>query len=273
MSGFDNKFLMESVAIKKCQPDDDLKSVIEAVVRELGGFSKFIKAGDRVLVKPNVNTADPFPASSDPNFIRAVVELALSAGAAGVVVGDSSTFYQNTRKNLEKLNLFELEKLDPRVKVISFDEGKWIKKKIAGKFLKSVSVPEILEQVDKVIFLACLKTHFITKFTGALKLGVAFMQPKERLALHAKNTEEKVAELNLAFQSDLIIMDGRKCFIAGGPTKGELRESQVVLASTSRIAIDLEEIRIIQSFPGNSLANINPEDLMQIKLARENGIK
>lgn len=264
---------MKSIIIKKCEVTDDLKLAINATISELGGFSQFINAGDRVLVKPNINTADPFPASSDPAFIQAVVELVVAAGASQVIIGESSTFYQNTIKNLEKLNLFELEKIDSRIKVVSFDNGKWIKKKIVGgNFLKSISVPEILDQVDKIIFLPCLKTHYIAKFTGALKLGVGLMKSIERMSLHTAHTEEKIAELNLAFQPDLIIMDGRKCFIAGGPSKGELREPNLILASASRLAIDLAEIKIIQSFPGNSLANINPEDFIQIKRAKEIGI-
>ena len=264
---------MESVIIKSCQTTDDLKSVVVAVVSDLGGFAKFIKAGDKVLIKPNVNTADPFPASSDPLFIRAVVELVLEAGAGQIIVGDSSTFSQNTRKNFTKLNLFDLEKIDSKIKVISFDDGRWIKKEVVGgKFLKSISVPEILDSVDKIIFLPCVKTHFIAKFTGALKLGVGLMEPRERLMFHAQHTEEKVAEFNLVFRPDLIIMDGRKCFISGGPSKGELREPKVILASTSRVAIDLEEVKIIQSFPGNNLANVSPEDLIQIKHAKEIGI-
>jgi len=264
---------MKSIIIKKCEATDDLKLVINATISELGGFSQFINAGDRVLIKPNINTADSSPASSDPAFIQAVVELVVAAGASQVIVGDSSTFYQNTIKNLEKLNLFELEKIDSRIKIVSFDNGKWIKKKIVGgNFLKSISVPEILDQVDKIIFLPCLKTHYIAKFTGALKLGVGLMKPIERMSLHTARTEEKIAELNLAFQPDLIIMDGRKCFIAGGPSKGELREPNLILASTSRLVIDLAEIKIIQSFPGNSLANINPEDFIQIKRSKEIGI-
>lgn len=263
---------MKSIIIKSCQQDDDLKLVIDDAVMELGGFSQFINIGDKVLIKPNVNTADPSPASSDPNFVKAVTELVVAAGAGQVIIGDSSTFYQNTLNNFEKLNLFDLEKIDPIVKVISFDEGKWIKKNIGGQFLKSVSVPEILSQVDKIIFLPCLKTHYIAKFTGALKLGVGLMKPRERLALHAAHTEEKIADLNLAFKPDLIIMDGRQCFIAGGPTKGELRKPDLILASASRLAIDLAEIKIIQSFPGNSLENMKAEDLIQIKRAREIGI-
>jgi Uncharacterized conserved protein len=255
-----------------CGAGDDLKASIVEAVKPLGGFENFIKPGDRVLIKPNVNTADPFPASSDPAFVRIVANLVLACNPAEVTIGDCSTFYQNSCKNFEKLCLFDLETIDKRVKVITFNDGKWVKKKIAGKYLKSVSVPEILDKVDKIIFLPCVKTHFVAKYTGALKIGVGLMKPSERLALHMRNTELKIAELNLAFKPDLIIMDGRKCFITKGPTEGEVREPGVILASTSRVAIDIEEVKIIQSFPGNSIGKINPENLPQIKRAREIGI-
>lgn len=261
---------MDTVIKRTCTPVDDLKTIVNQVVLDLGGWSKFIKAGERVLVKPNFNTADPFPASSDLAFVRVVVELILAAGVAEVIVGESSTMYQNTRRNLEQLGIFDLEQIDPRVKVISFDEGKWVKKVVPnGKYLKSISLPEILDQVDKLIFLPCLKTHFIAKFTGALKLGVGLMKPIERVKFHAKNTEAKIAEMNLVFKPDLIIMDGRKCFITGGPMKGVVREPQLILASTDRIAIDEEEVRIIKSYPGNSLEDTESNNLIQIKIAKE----
>lgn len=256
--------------VSKIKVEGNLKKEIEKVVELRGGFSKFIKKGDKVLLKPNFNTADPFPASSDPEFIRAVIELTLAVGAKQVIVGDSSTIYQNTRRNMKKLGIFKFKEIDPRVKVISFDEGEWIKKEIkGGRYLKYVSVPEVLDQVDKIIFLPCIKTHFIAKFTGALKLGVGLMKPIERLRLHAKNTEEKIAEMNLVFCPDLIIMDGRKCFITKGPTKGEVREPRLILAATDRIAIDIEAVKIIKSYPGNDLENFKIEDLLQIKRARE----
>lgn len=264
---------MSLVARKTLNNGDNLKTAVSYLLLELGGLNKFVLPGERVLLKPNFNTADPPPASSDLEFVRAVTELVLAAGAKEVVIGDSSTFYQNTRKNLEKAGVFDLEKTDKRVKVVSFDEGNWIKKEIKnGKFLKSVSVPEILGKVDKMIFLPCAKTHFIAKFTGALKLGVGLMKRTERIALHTRHTEEKIAEMNLVFKPDLIIMDARKCFITKGPSNGEIREPNIVLASVSRVEIDLEEIKIIQSFPGNDLAGLVPEDLPQIKRAREVGI-
>jgi hypothetical protein len=46
----------------------------------------------------------------------------------------------------------------------------------------------------------------------------------------------------------------------------------MILASTSRLGIDIEGIKIIQSFKNNSLAGIIPEELTQIKLAKEREI-
>jgi len=67
-------------------------------------------------------------------------------------------------------------------------------------------------------------------------------------------------------------MDARKCFITKGPFDGKTREPDLILASEDRIGLDIEGIRIIQSFEGNVLADVNPEDLIQIKRAREMGV-
>jgi len=98
------------------------------------------------------------------------------------------------------------------------------------------------------------------------------MKPTQRVMLHASHLREKIAELNAVINPDLIIMDARKCFITKGPFDGETREPDLILASEDRIELDIEGIKIIQSFEGNNLKDINPEDLIQIKRAREMGI-
>jgi len=263
------------------------ESVLEAV-SQIGGFNQFISNGDVVFLKPNFNTADPFPASTDLEFLKSVVELVYEAGAKTVLLGDSSTITANTRKVMEKIGVFELEKMPTPPRIYIFEEGfwgtsatdvqkapvKWVRKDLSvGKYLKSASLPDILDKADKLILLPCLKTHKYAQLTGSLKLSVGFVKPVERLSLHFKNLQEKIAELNTLIKPDLVIMDARKCFITEGPTSGELREPGLVLASTGRVAIDIEGIKIIQSFKGNSLAGIDPSELPQIKKAIELGIK
>ena len=130
----------------------NLKNSVQQAVAGLGGFKKFVKTGDVVLIKPNFNTADPFPASSDPEFIKAVVQLVFEAGAKSVIVGDSSTYYTNTRKIMKKAKLFDLQKMEPSPKIFVFEERKWVKKEIPNpKFIKRVFVPEVLDEADKLI--------------------------------------------------------------------------------------------------------------------------
>lgn len=174
----------------------------------------------------------------------------------------------NTRKILGKRGVFDLLNMEQPPRIYVFEEGKWLKKEIpGGEYLKSVSVPEILEQVDKLILLPCLKTHKQAQFTGALKLSVGFMKPSQRIGLHLRNIQEKIVDLNKIIHPDLIIMDARKCFINRGPAHGEIREPNLILASTDRVTIDIEGVKIIQGYKGNSLEEIRPEELSQIKEA------
>ncbi|MBU0976318.1 MAG: DUF362 domain-containing protein [Patescibacteria group bacterium] len=250
-----------------------LKNSVRDTIAKLCGLEQCVKAGEKVLLKPNFNTADPFPASSDIEFIKAVIELLLENDVGEIILGDSCTFSQNTRKVMERKGAFALAGKYKKLKVVSFDEGKWVRKEIPnGRFLKCVHIPEILEQVDRIILLPCLKTHFVAQYTGALKLAVGFMKPIQRLKLHMGKVQEKIAELNTFFTPDLVIMDARKCFINKGPSDGEIREPNLVLASTSRVEVDIEGVGIIQGFEGNSLGGVKPEELPQIKRAMELGI-
>lgn len=259
--------------VSKIKVAKSLKNAILQVVDEVEGFKKFIKKGDVVLIKPNFNTADPFPASTDFEFLKAVVELVYECCPKSVILGDSSTVSLNTRKIMEKLRIFDLENMEQPPKVYVFDERPWVKKEIHnGKYLKKVYVTHYLDRADKIILLPCLKTHNLAQFTGSLKVSIGFMKPFHRIALHARNIQEKIAELNKIIHPDLIIMDARKCFINKGPDKGEVAEPNLILASKSRINIDVEGIKIIQGFKGNSLKGFDPWEITQIKKAKEFGI-
>ncbi len=44
-----------------------------------------------------------------------------------------------------------------------------------------------------------------------------------------------------------------RCFISGGPSSGELQEPNLILASADRIVVDVQGLKVIQSYPGHSL--------------------
>lgn len=265
---------MDKILVAKIKTGGGLKEEMKKAVGVLGGLSKFIFKGDVVFLKPNFNTADPYPASTDLEFLKAAVELLYEAGAKLVMIGESSTYTLNSRKVMEQAGVFSLqETMATPPRVYSLDEGEWARKEIpGGKFLKSASVPKLLEKADKLVYLPCLKTHSQGRFTASLKLSVGLMKPLERVRLHLRRLEEKIAELNVLMKPDLIIMDAIKVFVTGGPSEGRVEDSRLILASTDRIAIDVEGVKILQSYEAKNYLNVSPWELPTIKRAVELGL-
>jgi uncharacterized protein (DUF362 family) len=256
----------------KKKVNGSLNKAVKEAINAYGDINSLLREDEKVLLKPNFNTADEYSGSTDLEFLREITKQVLETKVSEVYIGDSSTFamLKNTESVLKEKGIYELKKLDKRVKIVNFDEGEWIKKEIlGGKYLKNASVPEILNRVDRLIFLPCLKTHFLAQYTGALKLSVGLMKPRERLSLHMKNLQEKVAELNLLFKPDLIVMDGRTCFIRKGPMDGPREYPDFILSSKSRVDIDIEGINIIKSYEKSDLYGIDAESITQIKRAIE----
>ena len=258
------------VLVGKATNFSSLKEGILHSVDLIGGFNRGIQRGDEVLLKPNFNTADLPPGSSDPDFVKAVIELLFEHGAKKVVLGESSMLRLSTRKVLKETGMLKKAE-EAGAEVIPFDECTWKKVATGGKYLKNVSLPETALGSQKVVYTCCMKTHRFAKFTFSLKLAVGFMKPSERMQLHMRHLEEKVSDLNLVVHPHLIIMDGRKCFISGGPATGDLRNPGLVLASGDRVALDVEALKTVAAFETSSLRN-DPWSYTQVRRAAELGL-
>jgi len=267
--------------VSKVVCEGDLKESIERSVSLIGGFDKLVKKGDTVLVKPNYNTADPFPGSSDPKFIAAVIEILRESGAEGIILGERTAFL-HSRRVLENAGIIELaEKAGAKVRVFGkdgwqaiFDSKNWRRTIVpGGQYLHKVSIAKEALDIDKIVYVPVIKTHHAADFTGSIKLAMGFVKPFfDQMRFHARHLREKLAELCLVVEPDLTIMDARKVFIKDGPAKGELREPNLILASGDQVAIDVEGIKVLQSYPGNSLEGKSPWELTQIKHAVELGV-
>jgi uncharacterized protein (DUF362 family) len=126
-------------------------------------------------------------------------------------------------------------------------------------------------EADRIVYSCCMKTHFRADFSLSLKLAFGFTKKSERMEFHIRHLKEKLVDLNLVVHPNLIIMDGRKCFIRGGPFSGEVRNPNVILASGDRIAMDVESIKVIGSFEGSKLED-NPWSYAQIRHATALGL-
>ena len=259
----------------------NLKESIELSVSLIGGIQKLVKKGDTILLKPNYNTADPYPGSSDPEFIKAVIMMLYEAGAEKVILGERTAFL-HSRRVLEQAGIVKVaEEAGAEVIVFGkdgwheiFDRKGWRRIKVpGGQYLRKVSLAKEALEIEKTVYVPLIKTHHAAEFTGAIKLSMGFVKPFfDQITFHARHLQEKLAELQLVIKPDLIIIDARKVFITRGPAKGEIREPNLILASGNQVAIDVEGVKILQSYHGNTLEGKNVWDLVQIKHAVELGL-
>jgi uncharacterized protein (DUF362 family) len=247
-----------------------LTNAIEKALESHGGLGRYISNRDRVLLKPNFNTEDPFPASTDPDFLHAIVKMALNI-TPNVSIIESSMIFLKTEDIIDGIMGDRLRKLDvPLVTEQDFNYENVDLKSRGAKYLKKVKLPKrVIDPGVKIILLPCLKTHFVAHYTGALKLAVGLMNKKQRIRLHmSRKVPEKVAELNLGYKAHLIIMDARKIFVTKGPTDGQIESPQKILVGTNRTDVDIEGIKLIQSYGAeNKLQNTKPRDVRTVKRA------
>jgi uncharacterized protein (DUF362 family) len=213
-----------------------------------------------VLIKPNFNTADLVPGSTHNDTLVALVKELWKMGAKSVRLGERS--YPPTQQVMEQKGIFPLlDALD--VNVINFDRldnKDWVK--IEPKdchWRDGFRVARPVLDAECLISTCCLKTHqYGGVFTMSLKLHVGVV-PTHRHGydymseLHQSPYQQKmIAEINVPFKPDLIVLDGIDAFVDGGPMSGKRAKGNVFLASTDRVAIDAVGVALLKSLGSNN---------------------
>jgi uncharacterized protein (DUF362 family) len=207
-------------------------------------------AGKTVMIKPNLNTADPAPGSTDVSTLRTVLSTIMDLSPAKVIVGDRSG-PTDTRKVFDDKGIFAMSRQMGFVPMV-FDElpnSDFVKVDSPGMHWRNgfhFAKPVI--DADVVVGLGCIKTHqFGGHFTMALKLATGCVHRHNMAELHASfiHMRDMIAEINLAYRPRLIILDGVVAFYRGGPMTGSEWKAGVSLASSDRVALDATGVAML----------------------------
>jgi uncharacterized protein (DUF362 family) len=215
--------------------------------------------GQHVFLKPNFNSADGFPGSTHNDTLVALIRELQSRGAGAITVGDRSGM-GDTRRVMEQKGIFRLAE-ELGVETLVFDELEadgWEMIDLPGSHWKrGFAVARPVLDADVVVQTCCLKTHrFGGHFTLSLKntIGlVAKRVPGQRYnfmrELHGSPHQRlMIAEANVPYRPDLVLMDGLTAFTEGGPARGKRVEPGVILAGTDRVAIDAVGVAILRHY-------------------------
>jgi uncharacterized protein (DUF362 family) len=215
--------------------------------------------GKSIFLKPNFNSADPTPGSTHDDVLSTVATVLQEMGAGRLTVGDRSGM-GDTRKVMEKKDVFRMaEELGFETVVLDeLDEDGWQEMHVEGEhWSRGFAVARPVLEADGVVQTCCLKTHrYGGHFTMSLKNSVGLVAkqvPGEGYnymgELHGSPHQRRmIAEINAAYQPDLIVLDGVEAYVTGGPARGKRVDARVILAGTDRVAIDAVGVAILRHF-------------------------
>jgi len=147
----------------------------------LNKFSLGDYSGKQVALKANFNSADPFPASTHLDTLRAIVETLKGAGAGGITLAERSGM-GDTEQVLEQMGVLALSKELGFKAVVLNDVGKedWLKVERGGThWVRGFYMAKVFHDADKVVQTCCLKTHrFGGHFTLSMKNSVGLVAKK-----------------------------------------------------------------------------------------------
>lgn len=214
-------------------------------------------SGKRVFIKPNYNTGDPAPASTDPAVLETVVQEIQASGAERIMVGDRSGMAA-TRSAMTQQRVFTLAE-QHGFETVVFDElgrNDWQYFDGAGtNWSRGFAIARPVLDSDAIVSLCCLKTHrFGGHFTLSLKNTIGMVARRVpgdghdymRELHRSANQRLMIAEVNTPFRPALIVVDGVHAFVGGGPEQGQRVQAGVMLASTDRIAVDAVGIALLR---------------------------
>ncbi len=232
---------------------EDRESGVRELIRH---FDIGVLSGKSVAIKANFNSADPFPASTHPDTLAAIVRSLKEAGARVTLAERSGMGI--TRDVLYEMGVMSLSgKLGFDVRVL--DQAKeWHKENPPGSHWKrGYLFPGIFRRADAIVTTCCLKTHrFGGHFTMSLKNSVGMVakyDPQDRYnymyELHGSPYQRlMISEINAAYRPVFVIMDGIKGFSKGGPEAGTLIEPGILLASSDRVALDAAGVAVLRIY-------------------------
>jgi len=254
------------VAIISC-PSYDKNAVHEAVGRGLaliGGPEEIVTRGEGILLKPNllVGSAPENATTTHPEVFRAVARHLLAAGVA-LTYGDSPGFGRLA-------DVVRRTGLDPIAKELGIPLADFATPEAVsfreGLLVKQFTIAKGVLAADGIVSLPKLKTHGLTRMTGAIKNqygcipGLLKAEFHARLP-HAERFSEMLIDLNRLLRPRLYIMDGIIGMEGNGPRGGDPRQMGALLFSTDPIALDTVACRLMNLDPALVPTNIAGENM------------
>ena len=242
----------------------DIASVIISGLKELRVGPEEIR-GKRILLKPNL--IEPHVGANHinthPKVVRAAIEAFFRCGASKVLVAEGPGHCRDSMRVLEESGLGDVL-LEDRIPFVdlNYEQGVLVRNLGGRTRLSSITLPDMLQQVDWIVSVAKMKTHHWAGVTLSMKNlfglmpGIYYGWPKN--VFHWEGIDNSIFDINATVRPHFAIIDGIVGMEGDGPIMGSPRHAGVLILGRNLTAVDATGARIM---------GIDPYKIFHLKTA------
>ncbi|MDR2131629.1 MAG: DUF362 domain-containing protein [Odoribacteraceae bacterium] len=257
---------VDMVALLGGEPDEMFRRGIE----ELGGIGQFVKAGEKVVVKPNIgwDKRPELAGNTNPVLVAEIVRQCFVAGAKEVVVFDHTC--DECRKTY-KTSGIEQAARDAGATVVHADQESHYRPVSLplGKSLKETKIHEAILDCDVWFNVPILKHHGGANLSISMKnyMGIVWDRPY----FHSHNLQQCIADLcTFSKKPVLNVVDAYRLLKSNGPQGRS--DSDAVLTkglflSRDIVAVDTAAARFfnqVREMPLEKVAHLANGEALQL---------
>jgi uncharacterized protein (DUF362 family) len=240
--------------------------MFDRAITAMGGIEKFVKPGQKVVVKPNIGWArtPAEAANTNPDLVGHIVKLCLKAGAKEVKVFDNTC---NEWQQCYQLSGIEKAVREAGGKIIpANDEAYYYEVELKqGRQLTKTLIHKAWLEADSIINIPILKNHGGARMTCVMKnlMGIVW----DRRYYHRTDLHQCIADCaTLAKKPTLNIVDAYNVMMQNGPrgtSLADVANKKALLMSCDMVAADTAAAAIL---------GMNVTEISYIAKAKELGV-
>jgi uncharacterized protein (DUF362 family) len=240
-----------------------VKELVDRVFEAAGGIKRFISRGDVVVVKPNLSWArkPDLAATTNPEVLKAVVEVCLDGGAKKVRIADHTI---HDAKRCFAISGAGMVAKETGADLVFPRSSLMRDMKINGSRLDIWPVFVPVVEADKLINLPIAKHHSLTTLTLGMKNWIGAVGGS-RWALH-QDIHQTIVDLARFFKPTVTLIDATRILTRNGPSSGnasDVSAKNTLILSDDPVAADAK---------ASLLFGKQPEELGFIVLGQKQGL-
>jgi uncharacterized protein (DUF362 family) len=239
----------------------------------VGGMSSFVSRGDVVVLKPNIgwDRSPEQAANTDPEFVVAVAEMCLAAGARSVRIfdrtcNDARRCYVNSGVKNVVEQFARRNRVEDTLRIYHVEDRKFVRTSIPNALsIKEWDLYRDALEADKIVNVPIAKHHSLAGITLGLKNMMGIMGGN-RGQIHYR-LSECLVDLHRRVPVALTVIDAGRVLVRNGPSGGNLADVKSfgkAFASRDVVAADV--------VAAEKIFRQAPRDVGHIGKAMESGL-